>query len=179
MRPPGLSGTSWSWAQLPAGTCGLPGPVVVTSPWILQVRAPRPRRRGFTRVGRSQGWAGVRTARKLVAEYSDPTDLMVYSGQHQRDFDPMTPVDPFAFNRSEGQWAIGANFFGPDASLFHDHVHRHGQLMLLTGDLQAYWSAHAAGELPSFEQLFPGGTWAAWLPLVVHLYDDGVGTRPP
>jgi len=30
----------------------------------------------------------------------------------------------------------------------------------------------------SFAELFPDGAWAAWVPLLLHLYPDGVGTRP-
>ncbi len=35
-----------------------------------------------------------------------------------------------------------------------------------------------AGSPATFKQLFPGGCWAAWVPLSLHLYDDGAGTRP-
>jgi len=52
------------------------------------------------------------------------------------------------------------------------------RLLLLTGDLAAYSSARRAGSPATFKQLFPGGSWAAWVPLSVHLYDDGAGTRP-
>jgi len=39
--PAGGALTTWAWAQLVAGSYGLPGPAVVTSPWVLQARAPR------------------------------------------------------------------------------------------------------------------------------------------
>jgi len=50
--------------------------------------------------------------------------------------------------------------------------------LLLTGDLQAYWSGVRSGATASFAELFPDGAWAAWVPLLLHLYPDGVGTRP-
>ncbi len=76
------------------------------------------------------------------------------------------------------EWCIGSPFSGPTVQRFHDLVHREGQLLLLTGDLRAYWSAHYDGEALTFPELFPKGwCWAAWAPLRVHLYEDGVGTR--
>ncbi len=44
--------------------------------------------------------------------------------------------------------------------------------------LAAYSSARRAGSPATFKQLFPGGCWAAWVPLSVQLYDDGARTRP-
>jgi len=76
------------------------------------------------------------------------------------------------------QWLTGPVFGGPTAQAFHDRVHAAGRLLLLTGDLAAYSSARRAGSPATFKQLFPGGCWAAWVPLSVHLYDDGAGTRP-
>ncbi len=71
-------------------------------------------------------------------------------------------------------WWTRTVFGGPTAQAFHDQVHAAGRLLLLTGDLAAYSSAR----LPCVEDLFQGGSWAAWVPLSVHLYDDGAGTRP-
>jgi len=57
-------------------------------------------------------------------------------------------------------------------------VHAAGRLLLLTGDLATYSSARRAGSTATFKQLFPDGSWAAWVPLSVHLYDGCAGTRP-
>ena len=66
----------------------------------------------------------------------------------------------------------------PTAQAFHSRVHASGRLLLLAGGLAAYSSARRAGLPATFKELFSGGSWAAWVPLVVHLYDDGAGTRP-
>lgn len=172
--------SSYLWAQLPAGSYGLPGPAVVTSPWVLEVRAPRPRRRGFTRVTDPQQWGRVRTARKMVADYSDPWDVLVISADRPAavDADGLRNLTPGAAEAGGAHWVIGSPFHGPAAQAFHDQVHQAGRLLLLTGDLQAHWTATHTGDAAGFAELFPGGTWAAWLPLLAHVYDDGVGTRP-
>ena len=71
--------TTWGWAQLEAGSYGLPGPAVVMSPWVLTTRVARPRRRGFTRVTNPARWSRVRQARDIVADYPNPWDLLVIS----------------------------------------------------------------------------------------------------
>lgn len=172
--------SSYVWAQLNAGRYGLPGPAVVTSPWVLEVRARRPRWRGFTRVRRAEHWSRVRTAKQMVADYSDPWDVLVVSAKRlsEVDADGLRNLVPGAASAGGVHWQIGSVFQGPTAQAFHDQVHRVGRLLLLTGDLQAHWSAVHAGRRASFSEMFPDGAWAAWLPLLVHLYDDGVGTRP-
>jgi len=70
-------GQTWPWAQLEAGSYGLPGRAVVLSPWVLTTRVARPRRRGFTRVTNPARWSRVRQARGIVADYPDPWDLLV------------------------------------------------------------------------------------------------------
>ena len=172
--------STYAWAQLPTGSYGLPGPAVVTSPWVLEVRAPRPRRRGFTHVTNPQQWERVRTARKMIADYTDPWDVIVVSARQpgRVDADALRSLTPGAADTGDVHWVIGSPFDGPDAQAFHDQVHQAGRLLLLTGDLQAYWSSAHAGTTASFAQLFGTGTWAAWLPLLVHRYDDGTGTRP-
>jgi len=76
------------------------------------------------------------------------------------------------------QWLISTVFGGPTAQAFHDRMHAAGRLLLLTGDLAAYSSARRAGFPATFKQLFPDGSWAAWVPLVAHLYDDGRRNPP-
>lgn len=172
--------TTYAWAQLDAGTYGLPGPAVVTSPWVLEVRAPRPRRRGFTRVTRPEHWSRVRAAEQMVADYSDPWDVLVVSAERPEevDADGLRNLLPAAAEAGDVHWQIGGVFRGSTAQAFHDQVHRAGRLLLLTGDLHAHWSGVGGGHPASFDEMFPGGAWAAWLPLLVHLYDDGAGTRP-
>jgi len=173
--------TTWPWAQLEAGSYGLPGPAVVMSPWVLTTRVARPRHRGFTRVTSPARWSRVRQARDIVADYPDPWDLLVISAPRPDtvDGDGLRRLDPAAYNSGGGvQWLTGTVFGGPTAQAFHDRVHAAGRLLLLTGDLAAYSSARRAGSPATFKQLFPGGSWAAWVPLSVHLYDDGAGTRP-
>jgi len=76
-------------------------------------------------------------------------------------------------------WSVGTVFGGPIAQAFQDRVHAAGRLLLLTGDLAAYSSAHRAGLPSAFEELFPDGTplGTAWVSLLVHLHDDGDGIR--
>jgi len=74
------------------------------------------------------------------------------------------------------QWWTGTVFGGPTAQTFPDRAHAAGQLLLLTGDLAAYSAAHPAGSPPTFKELFPDGNRAAWVPLLVHLHDDGDGS---
>jgi len=59
------------------------------------------------------------------------------------------------------QWWTGTVFGGPTAQTFHDRVPAAGQLLLLTGDLATYSSAHPAGSPPTFKELFADGNRAA------------------
>jgi len=90
--------TTWPWAQLEAGSYGLPGPAVVMSPWVLTTRVARPRRRGFTRVTNPARWSRVRQARDIVADYPDPWDLLVISASKPDtvDGDGLRRLDPAA-----------------------------------------------------------------------------------
>jgi len=172
--------TTWAWAQLEAGSYGLPGPAVVSS-WVLTARVSRLRRLGFTRVTSSAGWSRVREARSVVADYPDPWDLLVVGAPKPDtvDGDGLRQMDPAAYSSGGGvQWWTGTVFGGPTVQAFHDRVHAAGRLLLLTGDFAAYSSARHAGSPATFKELFSGGSWAAWVPLSVHLYDDGAGTRP-
>jgi len=172
--------TTWAWAQLAEGSYGLPGPAVVTSPWVLEARAPRPRRRGFTRVTRPEQWGRVRTARNMAADCSLPSEVLVISAEHPADVDAagLRNSTPGAAAAGGTHWVMGAVFHEPHPPAFHDQVHQAGRLLLLTGDLQAYWLGVRTGATASFAELFPDGAWAAWVPLLLHLYPDGVGTRP-
>lgn len=173
--------SSYAWAQLPAGEYGLPGPAVVMSPWVLEVRVPRPRRRGFTRVTHPGQWPRVGAARKMIADYRDPGEVLVVSAERpgEIDADGLRNLVPGSAAAGDAHWVIGSPFGGLTAQAFHDHVHRAGRLLLLTGDPSAYWSAARSDDAVSFDGLFPGGTWAAWVPLLVHAYDYGVVSPAP
>jgi hypothetical protein len=182
-RLPTLAGamTTYAWAQLKPGSYGLPGPAVVMNRWVLAVPVPRPRRRGLTRVTRPSQWPSVRAARRIIVDYPDPWDVLVVGAQQPDtvDGDARRNLTPGGWSSGGGvDWCITTAFRGPTAQAFHDLVHRADRLLLRTGDLATYWSARRAGTIPTFEQLFPDGCWAVWAPLQVHLYDDGVGTRP-
>jgi len=172
--------TTWAWAQLAEGSYGLPGPAVVTSPWVLEARAPRPQRRGFTRVRRPEQWGRVRTARNMAADCGDPSEVLVISAEHPADVDAagLRNSTPGAAAAGGTHWVMGGVFHELHPPAFRDQVHQAGRLLLLTGDLQAYWSGVRTGATTSFAELFPHGAWAAWVPLLLHLYPDGVGTRP-
>ncbi len=144
--------TTWAWAQLAAGSYGLPGPAVVTSPWVLEVRAPRPRRRGFTRVRRPEQWGRERTTRSMVADCSDPSDLLVVSAEHPADVDAagLRISTPGAAVAGGAHWVMGGVFHEPRPSALHDQVHQAGRLLLLTGDVQAYWSGVRTGATAGF-----------------------------
>jgi len=153
---------------------------VVTSPWVLEVRAPHPRRRGFTRVTGPEQWGQVGTARKMIADCSHPSDVLVVSAEHPADVDAaeLRNSTPGAAAAGGTHWVMGGVFHEPRPPAFQDQVHQAGRLLLLTGDLQAYWSSVRNGATASFAELFPDGAWAAWVPLLLHLYPNGVGTRP-
>ena len=179
--------TTYPWAQLDAGTFALPGPAVVLSPCVLEVRAQEPELFGFTHVTSPQQWPQVGTARQVVADFTDPWEILVISADRPDDVDAdgLRTLEPGAAQAGDVHWYFCGIFRGPTAQAFHDQAHRAGRVLLLTGDLAAYWSA--AASLPAaasstvevgFDQLFPTGAWAAWVPLLAHLYDDGVGTRP-
>lgn len=172
--------TTWRWAQLPTGMYGLPGPAVVTSSWVLEVREHQPELAGFTLITAPGQWAQAATAPQVIADYPEPEDLMVIAADQPLDVDAhaLRYLLPGAREPGGVRWVTGSMFHGPDADTFHDQVHQAGRVLLLTGDLHARWAAAQAGRTPSFDELFPGGTWAAWLPLLPHLYPDGVGTRP-
>ena len=82
--------TTWAWAQLAEGSYGLPGPAVVASPWVLEARASRPRRLGFTRVTRPEQWGRVRTARNMAADCSLPSKVLVISAEHPAEVERPT-----------------------------------------------------------------------------------------
>lgn len=170
--------TTYTWAQLDCGDYGLPGPAMVTSPWVLEVRVRRPRWRGFTRVTHPRQWSRVRTARRLVADYSDPWDVLVASARRPADVDGDGLRTMLPGSAGSVDWLIGTVFREPGAQAFHDQVHAAGRLLLLTGDLQAHWACVDAGRAPTFAELFPGGAWATWIPLLLRRYSDGFGTRP-
>ena len=153
---------------------------MVTSPWVLEARAPRSRRRGFTRVRRPEQWGRVRTARNMAADCSNPLEVLVISAEHPAEVDAagLRNSTPGAAAAGGTHWVMGGVFHQPHLAAFHDQVHQAGRLLLLTGDLQAYWSGVRSGATTSFAELFPDGAWAAWVPLLLHLYPDGVGTRP-
>jgi len=162
--------TTWAWAQLTAGSYGLPGPAVVTSPWVLEVRAPQPSRRGFTRVTGPEQWGQVGTASKLVADCSEASDVLVISAEHPAEGDAAGLRNCILGAAAAGgaHWVMGGVFHEPRPQAFQDQVHQAGRL-LLTGDLQAYWSGVRTGASASFAELFPDGAWAAWVPLLLHL----------
>lgn len=175
--------TTYPWAQLDAGTFALPGPAVVLSPWVLEVRAQEPELFGFTHVTGPEQWPQVGTARQVVADFTDLWDMLVISTDRsdEVDADGLRTLAPGAAQAGGVRWYFGGIFRGATAQAFHDQAHRAGRVLLLTGDLAAYWSASTAAPSMaevSFDQLFPTGAWAAWVPLLAHLYDDGVGTRP-
>ncbi len=169
-----------NWGQLPAGAYDLPGPAILTNPWVLEAREPRPRRLGFTRITRPHQWTRPRTAPRLIADYRRCDDLSVIHADHPTDVnaDALRDLTPGCRTPGGVRWTMGSMFRGSTADTFHRQVHQRGQLLLLTGDLNAYWDATNTGTTATFNQLFPDGTWAAWVPLLTHLYPDGVGTRP-
>ena len=77
--------TTYSWAQLDAGTYALPGPAVVLSPWVLEVRAQEPELFDFTHVTGPEQWPQVGTARQVVADFTDPWDMLVISADRPDD----------------------------------------------------------------------------------------------
>ena len=175
--------TTYSWAQLDAGTYALPGPAVVLSPWVLEVRAQDPELFGFTHVTGPEQWPQVGTARQVVADFTDPWDMLVIHADRPDDVDAdgLRTLEPGAAQAGGVHWYFGGIFRGPTAQAFHDHARQAGRMLLLTGDLAAYWSTAPTSPSPveiSFDQLFPTGAWAASVPLLAHLYEDGVGTRP-
>lgn len=176
--------TSYLWAQLPAGTYGLSGPAVVLSPWVLEVRADPPELFGFTRVTAPEQWSQVGTARLVVADFPESWDMLLISAERPDDVDPVGLRDrrPGAADAGDVHWCIPGLFRGSAVQAFHDQAGTAGRVLVLTGDLRAYWSkaatADAGGDAVTFPELFPSGAWAAWVPLLARLYDDGVGTRP-
>lgn len=176
----GPSVTTWGWAQLPSGAYDLPGPAVVASEWVLEARERHPDLAGFTRVTAPERWPQVGTARGVIADYPNPDDVMVIGADRpaEVDADGLRHVVLGSWAAGGVRWVTGGMFAGPAAQTFHDRVHEAGRVLLLTGDLRTWWAATHTAETLSFDQLFPGGTWAAWVPLLTHLYDTGVGTRP-
>ena len=79
--------TTYSWAQLDAGTYALHGPAVVLSPWVLKVRAQEPELFGFTRVTGPEQWPQVGAAAQVVADFTDPWDMLVISADRPGDVD--------------------------------------------------------------------------------------------
>jgi len=100
----------------------------------------------------------------------------VISAEHPAEVDAagLRNSTPGAAAAGGTHWVMGGVFHQPHPLAFHDQVHQAGRLLLLTGDLQAYWSGVRTGATTSFAQLFPDGAWAAWVPLLLHLDPDGV-----
>ena len=156
-------------------------------PWVLEVRAQEPELFGFAHVTGPEQWPQVGVARQVVADFTDPWDMLVINADRPGDVDAdgLRNLEPGAAQAGDVHWYFGGIFRGPTAQAFHDQVHRAGRVLLLTGDLAAYWSAATSMRSAAsstvevgFDRLFPTGAWTAWVPLLAHLYDDGVGTRP-
>lgn len=171
--------TTYPWAQLSAGTYGLPGPALVLSPWVLEVRAQPPELFGFRHLSTAEQWPDAGPAHLVAADFPDPWDVLLISAERPDEVDPdgLRAMEPGAADAGEVHWYVGSPFRGETAQAFHDQAHRAGRILVLTGDLRAHWSS-AGGIAVSFAELFPAGAWAAWVPLLARPYDDGVSTRP-
>ena len=159
--------TSYSWAHLDAGTYALPGPAVVLSPWVLEVRAQEPELFGFTRVTGPEQWPQVvGAARQVVADFTDPWDMLVINADRPSDVDAdaLRRLKAGAARAGDVHWYFGGTLRGPAAQAFHDQAHRAGRVLVLTVDLAAYWSAASSRVDVSFDQLFPTGAWRRGCP---------------
>ena len=70
--------TAWEFARLGAGQYGLPGPALVVSRWVLDVRLARCPTPGFRRVVAERSWAKLGTRQSVYADFSDPGYVWVY-----------------------------------------------------------------------------------------------------
>jgi hypothetical protein len=173
--------TTWEFARLGAGQYGLPGPALVVSQWVLDVRLASCPTPGFRRVVDERSWAKLRTLQSVYADFSDPGYVWVYrtdNPDHESlhrdysggdDWDRMSAVD----------WWVASGFAKPCSPEFFDSVHTRASVILTTGDLAVRWAAEQDGRAAGFRELFPPGSYAAVVPLLVHVYPAGVGTRPP
>lgn len=174
--------TTWAWAALPPGRFGLPEPALVMSPWVLEVRESRPSRRGFRRVTHPRQWRQVGPASGgLVLDLRDFTEAVLARAKDPEavDFDAVLGMVPGCFEPGGVEWVVPV-FVSPDqpdAAAVWEAAHKAGRVWLLTGDLAAYWNAARSDRDVTFEEAFPGGSWAASVALATHLFGTGVGTR--
>jgi hypothetical protein len=175
--------TTWSWAALPAGSYDLPAPALVMSPWVLTARESRPTRCGFRHIPRPSSWPKVKPGRAgLVIDFRTTNGPMFSRADDPSavDYNAIRNMEPGRYESGAVRWTIPV-FTQPgqrDISEVFEQAHDSGRVWLLTGELPVYWAAARSGARPSFDQLFPDGTWAASVPLSTHLFTDGVGTRP-
>ncbi len=116
----------------------------------------------------------------MAADCSDPSDVLVISAEHPADVDAagLRHSTPGAAAAGGTHWVMGGVFHEPHPPAFHDQVHQAGRLLLLTGDLQAYWSGVRTGATTSFAELFPdgvGGVGAAAAPPLYRRRRDPTG----
>ncbi len=95
------------------------------------------------------------------------------------DGDGLRRMDPAAYSSGGGvQWWTGTVFGGPAAQAFHNRVHASRPVAAAHRRPRRLLVGPPGGGHATFKDLFSGGSWAAWVPLSVHLYDDGAATRP-
>ena len=87
-------------------------------------------------------------------------------------------IDREARTPPQDPW-VGSQFARPCSPEFFDSVHTRGSVIVTTGDLAVRAAAERDGRAAGFRELFPPGSYAAVVPLLVHVYPAGVGTRPP
>ncbi len=102
-------------------------------------------------MSRPEQWGRVRTARNMAADCSLPSEVLVISAEHPADVDAagLRNSTPGAAAAGGTHWVMGGVFHEPHPPAFHDQVHQAGRLLLLTGDLQAYWSGVRTGPPPA------------------------------
>ena len=166
--------TSWSWAPLLAGTWGLPGPALLVSEADLQAEPADFYALNFTAVAPGFTDVAISDARTLRVEHLEARTVTVFkaAAHEQLPVDAWGLIRPTVATRPGGpDWEVTAQLDtpGPDAQRhlerFQEEVDEHGQVLLITGDLAAYWAQALAGAEPTLEDVATGSDWVAWVPL--------------
>lgn len=123
----------------------------------------------------------LRTRQSVYADFSDPGYVWVYrtdNPDHEslhrnysdgaEDWGRISAVD----------WWIASHFARACSAEVLDSVHARGSVIMMTGDLAARAAAEQERRAAGFWELFLPGSYAAVVPLLLHVYPAGVGTPP-
>lgn len=168
--------TPTTWAALPSGTWDLTRPTVLTKWETLQVRESDLARLDFDSITADLHERAIPEIAELRVDHrpDDPESMTLFKTSSGR----RVPIDALGFlqmpvpARPGGtRWAVHASLQAPLSvpggswSEFQRQTRAFGGVNLISGDLDWFQVAAAAGEQPSLSHVAVGQAWIGWVPL--------------